>query len=90
MHSNIPHISQIASDQIKSEIDRFESVHPCIYTIYDIVENGIQDIRLKELLRGQIINVEGYAFSNFYDQFLFLEAFVNRLKLPLYWCFLKD
>jgi hypothetical protein len=47
---------------IRKEIQRFESVHPNIYTVYDLVDN-IADFNLQQQLREHIVNIEG-QFSN--------------------------
>lgn len=48
----------LVSEQIRREIARFESVHPCIYTCYDLIDN-IADAELQEQLRQQILHIEG-------------------------------
>lgn len=40
--------------QILTEIQRFESVHPCIYRIYDLVEKMKND-QTANLIRQQVI-----------------------------------
>uniref|UniRef100_A0AC34F3E1 Centaurin-gamma-1A n=1 Tax=Panagrolaimus sp. ES5 TaxID=591445 RepID=A0AC34F3E1_9BILA len=50
------------SDQIRQEIARFESVHPCIYTCYDLIDN-VADAELQEQLRQSILHIED-AFVN--------------------------
>ncbi|KAF1762165.1 hypothetical protein GCK72_010427 [Caenorhabditis remanei] len=48
------------SEQIRAEIQRFESVHPCIYQIYDLL-NLLPDgcHAISEQIREQIVSVEG-------------------------------
>ncbi|KAL4001725.1 hypothetical protein ACH3XW_0465 [Acanthocheilonema viteae] len=46
------------SEQIRNEIQRFESVHPCIYTVYDLIEL-IPDQLLQNQLRDQVVCIEG-------------------------------
>ena len=43
---------------IRKEIQRFESVHPNIYTVYDLIDN-IADFNLQQQLREHIVNIEG-------------------------------
>lgn len=43
---------------IRQEIQRFESVHPSIYAIYDLIEL-IPDINLATQIREHIVNIEG-------------------------------
>lgn len=46
------------SDEIRQEIQRFESVHPSIYAIYDLIE-GIEDLNLQSQIRDHVVNIEG-------------------------------
>jgi hypothetical protein len=46
---------------IKSEIQRFESVHPSIYAIYDLIEL-IPDIQVATQIREHIVNIEGLFY----------------------------
>ncbi len=49
---------------IKKEIQRFESVHPNIYSIYDLIDT-ITDFNLQQQIREHIVNIEGeYTFPN--------------------------
>jgi Arf-GAP/GTPase/ANK repeat/PH domain-containing protein 1/3 len=65
-HGSGTRISQVprypVSDQIRQEISRFESVHPCIYTCYDLIDS-VADTELQEQLRQQILHIED-AFVN--------------------------
>uniref|UniRef100_A0AC34QHV4 Uncharacterized protein n=1 Tax=Panagrolaimus sp. JU765 TaxID=591449 RepID=A0AC34QHV4_9BILA len=72
-HSKNIHISE----QIRAEIMRFESVHPWIYTSYDLIHN-IQDQDLQEQLRMQILNIED-AFVN--SQEWTMSRVVNDIRL---------
>ena len=53
---------------IRKEIQRFESVHPNIYTVYDLVDN-IADFNLQQQLREHIVNIEGSPTANAFDLF---------------------
>ena len=46
------------SNEIRQEILRFESVHPSIYAIYDLIE-GITDLTLQNQIRDHVVNIEG-------------------------------
>ncbi|KAJ8012200.1 hypothetical protein DPEC_G00066200 [Dallia pectoralis] len=46
------------SAAIRAEIHRFESVHPNIYSIYDLVER-IDDLALQNQIREHVISIEG-------------------------------
>ncbi|VDM99226.1 unnamed protein product [Thelazia callipaeda] len=45
------------SEQIRNEIQRFESVHPCIYAVYDLIDL-IPDHLLQNQLRDQVVCIE--------------------------------
>ncbi|GCC37303.1 hypothetical protein chiPu_0015806 [Chiloscyllium punctatum] len=46
------------SAAIRAEIQRFESVHPNIYAIYDLIER-IEDMGLQNQIREHVISIEG-------------------------------
>lgn len=46
------------SAAIRAEIGRFESVHPNIYAIYDLVER-VDDLALQSQIREHVISIEG-------------------------------
>lgn len=46
------------SAAIRGEIHRFESVHPNIYAIYDLIER-IDDLALQNQIREHVISIEG-------------------------------
>ncbi|VDK33952.1 unnamed protein product [Taenia asiatica] len=48
----------VNSNDIKQEIARFESVHPSIYALYDLIE-ALTDRRQAEMFRRQVASVEG-------------------------------
>jgi len=43
---------------IRQEIQRFESVHPSIYTIYDLIE-AIPDLLIQQQIREHVVCIEG-------------------------------
>lgn len=43
---------------IQQEIMRFESVHPSIYSLYDIADT-IPNLLLQQQIREHIVNIEG-------------------------------
>ncbi|XP_026104743.1 arf-GAP with GTPase, ANK repeat and PH domain-containing protein 3-like, partial [Carassius auratus] len=49
------------SAAIRAEIHRFESVHPNIYAIYDLIER-IDDMALQNQIREHVISIEGGCF----------------------------
>lgn len=53
-----PEGEDINSNDIKQEIARFESVHPAIYAMYDLIES-LADRRQAEMFRRQVASVEG-------------------------------
>ncbi|XP_064361600.1 arf-GAP with GTPase, ANK repeat and PH domain-containing protein 3-like [Dromaius novaehollandiae] len=46
------------SAAIRAEIGRFESVHPNIYAIYDLIER-VEDLALQSQIREHVISIEG-------------------------------
>uniref|UniRef100_A0A7E4VV04 Centaurin-gamma-1A n=1 Tax=Panagrellus redivivus TaxID=6233 RepID=A0A7E4VV04_PANRE len=67
----------IIYEQVRKEINRFESVHPYIYNLYDLIQN-VQDEELQEQLRDQILNIEN-AFVN--SQEWTLCRTINEIRL---------
>ena len=47
-----------ASLTIRQEIQRFESVHPSIYAIYDLIES-IADQNIQQQIREHVVCIEG-------------------------------
>lgn len=52
------HQFQTNSHAIRQEIQRFESVHPSIYAIYDLIE-AIPDLLVQQQIREHVICIEG-------------------------------
>jgi len=50
--------SKVVSLSISAEISRFESVHPAIYAVYDLLEH-VNDQHLANLIKEHIVNIEG-------------------------------
>ena len=53
-----PNVPAAVSNEIRQEIQRFESVHPSIYAIYDLIE-GITDPHLQAQIRDHVVSIEG-------------------------------
>ncbi|RTG87926.1 uncharacterized protein DC041_0010424 [Schistosoma bovis] len=69
------------SNAIRQEIIRFESVHPNIYAIYDLID-AVEDKNLAESLRQLVVSIEGtVSFVN--QTFRLLDAFVNSQEWTL-------
>ncbi|CAG4917538.1 unnamed protein product [Colias eurytheme] len=47
---------------IRQEIQRFESVHPSIYALYDLVEL-VPDPLLAQQIRDHVVAIEGFAIE---------------------------
>lgn len=43
---------------IRQEIQRFESVHPSIYAIYDLIES-VPDLLIQQQIREHVVCIEG-------------------------------
>jgi Arf-GAP/GTPase/ANK repeat/PH domain-containing protein 1/3 len=46
---------------VRQEIQRFESVHPSIYAIYDLIE-AIPDPLIQQQIREHVVCIEGESF----------------------------
>lgn len=56
---------------IRQEIQRFESVHPSIYAIYDLIDL-ISDTHIAKQIREHVVAIEGISKeSNVYMYFFF-------------------
>ncbi|KOB67979.1 Centaurin-gamma-1A [Operophtera brumata] len=47
---------------IRQEIQRFESVHPSIYALYDLVEM-VPDPLLAQQIRDHVVAIEGFGLT---------------------------
>lgn len=60
--------SQLA---IRQEIQRFESVHPSIYAIYDLIDL-IPDAALSQSIRDHVVCIEGKSLClSYYDLLIY-------------------
>jgi len=50
------------SSFIKSEIERFESVHPSIYSIYELIEEIKDQSNIQAQIRDHVMIIEGIFF----------------------------
>jgi Arf-GAP/GTPase/ANK repeat/PH domain-containing protein 1/3 len=66
---------------IRKEIQRFESVHPNIYSVYDLVDN-IPDFNLQQQIREHIVNIEG-IFLIFYKLVFNFLIIILSIKIHL-------
>jgi Arf-GAP/GTPase/ANK repeat/PH domain-containing protein 1/3 len=48
------------SSFIKSEIERFESVHPSIYSIYELIEDIKDQSAIQTQIRDHVMVIEGF------------------------------
>lgn len=58
---------------IRQEIQRFESVHPSIYAIYDLIEL-IPDNQIAQQLRDHVVCIEGKIFFLLFNSFVKIET----------------
>ncbi len=54
---------------IRQEIQRFESVHPSIYAIYDLIDI-IPDQQIAQQIRDHVVCIEGEYIIAKYDLFV--------------------
>jgi len=66
---------------IKKEIDRFESVHPCIYSLYELIDSVDLSHVMKNNLRAHVIQIED-SFVN--SQEWTLAKYVKQIRLCVY------
>ena len=57
---NVHNLELLNSRAVREEIQRFESVHPHIYAIYDLLEQ-VEDPCLQDQLREHVVCIEGKA-----------------------------
>jgi len=73
------------SPSIRQEIQRFESVHPCIYALYDLIE-VVTDPMIQHQIREHIVCIEGMLARNvhgFLIESLMFSGWVFPLHLRL-------
>jgi hypothetical protein len=75
--SSIGNNNEFVQRQILTEIQRFESVHPCIYRVYDLLEK-LDDDQLANHIRQQVIAIED-AFVN--SQEWTMSRAINEIRL---------
>ena len=76
-NGSVNNSNEFIQRQILAEIQRFESVHPCIYRIYDLLDK-IDNEQLANTMRQQVINIED-AFVN--SQEWTLSRTINEIRL---------
>lgn len=63
---------------IRQEIQRFESVHPSIYAIYDLIEL-VPDAVVAQQIRDHVVCIEGKTiFTRKFNSLLKYTAFVSK------------
>ena len=65
---------------MRQEIQRFESVHPSIYAIYDLID-AIPDPLIQQQIREHVVCIEG-ELSNSCTIFLVMQSLVIDLGYP--------
>jgi Arf-GAP/GTPase/ANK repeat/PH domain-containing protein 1/3 len=83
-----PQVQLTNSSFIKSEIERFESVHPSIYSIYELIDEIKDPLNIQPQIRDHVMIIEGFFISkNFFrNNFFFLvvlDSFVNSQEWTL-------
>lgn len=54
-----PQLQLTNSSFIKSEIERFESVHPSIYSVYELIDEIKDQLTLQPQIREHVMIIEG-------------------------------
>lgn len=81
-----PQLQLTNSSFIKSEIERFESVHPSIYSIYELIDDIKDQLNLQPQIREHVMIIEGesHCFRSLSRTFSsFLDSFVNSQEWTL-------
>lgn len=66
---NVHNLELLNSRAVREEIQRFESVHPHIYAIYDLLEQ-VEDPTLQDQLREHVVCIEGKKVTpNMYNMY---------------------
>ncbi|EYC41055.1 hypothetical protein Y032_0584g311 [Ancylostoma ceylanicum] len=81
LHAGFPGTNTLHSEQCRAEIQRFESVHPCIYQIYDMLEClplPPEYAHMRDEIRDQVVCIED-AFVNSHEWTL--SRSVSELRL---------
>lgn len=60
---------------IRQEIQRFESVHPSIYAIYDLIE-AIPDPLLQQQIREHVVCIEGTLTQSIFMNCCYWDAVI--------------
>ncbi len=74
------------SSFIKSEIERFESVHPSIYSVYELIDEFKDQLKTQAQIREHVMIIEGKnneILSNQYFSSILLDSFVNSQEWTL-------
>ena len=64
---------------IRQEIQRFESVHPSIYAIYDLIEL-VPDPLLAQQIREHVVCIEGK--SNKLISLIYVTGYFKHMRVP--------
>uniref|UniRef100_A0A7I4YAL4 Small monomeric GTPase n=1 Tax=Haemonchus contortus TaxID=6289 RepID=A0A7I4YAL4_HAECO len=83
LHTGFPGTNTLHSEQCRAEIQRFESVHPCIYQIYDMLEClplPPEYAHMRDEIRDQVVCIED-AFVNSHEWTL--SRSVSELRLGI-------
>lgn len=76
MSSSRPHLQSFLNNSvaIRQEIQRFESVHPSIYAIYDLIEL-IPDGIVAQQIRDHVVCIEGKSTLSLVENVLKIQDY---------------
>jgi Arf-GAP/GTPase/ANK repeat/PH domain-containing protein 1/3 len=83
-----PQVQLTNSSFIKSEIERFESVHPSIYSIYELIDEIKDPLNIQPQIRDHVMIIEGFLFRKISSGItvfflVVLDSFVNSQEWTL-------
>nr|CDJ82413.1 C. briggsae CBR-CNT-2 protein [Haemonchus contortus] len=88
LHTGFPGTNTLHSEQCRAEIQRFESVHPCIYQIYDMLEClplPPEYAHMRDEIRDQVVCIEAHVIQfiqpDCFIRFCFCLAVYGSLRL---------
>jgi Arf-GAP/GTPase/ANK repeat/PH domain-containing protein 1/3 len=77
-----PHLQPLLNNSlaIRQEIQRFESVHPSIYAIYDLIEL-VPNASVAQQIRDHVVCIEGKASCDLHFKRCVFTANISALVL---------
>ncbi|EPB74518.1 GTP-binding domain protein [Ancylostoma ceylanicum] len=88
LHAGFPGTNTLHSEQCRAEIQRFESVHPCIYQIYDMLEClplPPEYAHMRDEIRDQVVCIEGVnVYYDIFGNAVGVNVYYEQTDMALY------